>query len=111
MKILATSEPAAGVTAEELGKDMDAEIAQGKQFYRDGLIEQAYMDLGYTRTWMILEAASVADAKAAFDTYPQVAAGLISFTFTPLVGLPAVADVEEERGGTLPAWWPATPSN
>jgi len=108
VKILATSTPAPGTTPEELGRDMDAEIARGRQFYRDGLIEQAYMDPTYTRTWMILEAPTVADAEAAFGTYPQVVAGLITFTFTPLVGLPAVADVERERGNRLPSWWPAS---
>lgn len=66
------------------------------------------MDPTYSRTWMIVEAPTVADAAAEFGTYPQVAAGLITFEFTPLVGLPAVADVERERGNDLPAWWPGS---
>lgn len=110
MKIFATSVPHPDATLEQLAEDMDAEIAQGKQFYLDGLIEQAYMDPTYTRTYMVLEASDVETAAAAFDAYPQVAAGLISFTFTPLVGLPAIADAERARGGQLPSWWPATSS-
>lgn len=107
MKILATSEPTAAATPESLTEDMDAEIAQGKQFYLDGLIEQAYMDTSYTRTWMILDAPDVEAARAQFATYPQVRAGLIEFTFTPLIGMPAVAAAEEERERPLPGWWPS----
>ena len=107
MRILATSRPAPGATPEALMADMEAEIAAGRDFYREGLIVQAYMDPEYTRTYMILEAPSVADAKARFDTYPQVRAGVIAFEFTPLIGMPAVAQVHEQDGTTLPAWWPA----
>ena len=35
------------------------------------------MDPEYTQTFMILEAESIEMAKARFDTYPQVKAGLI----------------------------------
>jgi len=106
VKILAISEPAPDVTPGGFDGYMDAEVAKGKQFYLDGLIEQAYMDPTYTRTFMIVEAPSIDDARARFDTYPRVAAGLISFTFIPLVGMPAVANAEHERGTPLPAWWP-----
>lgn len=85
---------------------MDVEIEQGKKFFEEGLIVEAYMDRGYTRTFMILEAESVEVAKARFDTYPQVAAGLIEFEYTPLVGMPAVRQSLEARGLPMPAWWP-----
>jgi hypothetical protein len=86
--------------------DMDAEIEQGRRFFEEGLIVEAYMDQGYTRTFMILEAESIEAAKARLDTYPHVAAGLIEFEYTPLVGMPAVARSLEARGLPLPAWWP-----
>lgn len=106
MRIFATSTATGRATPEALMADMEEEVAAGRAFYRDGLILQAYMDPDYTRTFMILEAPSVAAAKARFDTYPQVRAGLIRFDYVPLIGMPAVAQVHEEDGTSLPAWWP-----
>lgn len=106
MKIFATSIPMDGVTTEMLMKDMEAEVAKGRQFYEEGLIVQAYMDQEYTRTFMILEAANIDAAKARFDEYPHVKAGLISFSFTALIGMPAVSQVHKRRGEALPSWWP-----
>lgn len=107
MRIFATSSPTATATPEDLMKDMDAEIAKGRQFYEEGLIVQAYMDPAYTRTFMILEAESVEAALARLDEYPQVKAGVIAFTLTALVGMPAVSQVHAARGDGLPNWWPA----
>lgn len=108
MRIFATSKPTDKATAEALIADMDDEIAKGREFYREGLIVEAYMDPDYRRTFMILEAPSVAAAKARFDTYPQVAEGLIAFEFVPLIGMPAIAQVHEADGTPLPDWWPAS---
>jgi hypothetical protein len=108
MRIFATSTPTAKATPDALMQDMEEEIAAGRGFYSEGLIVQAYMDPDYTRTFMILEAESVEAAKARFDTYPQVREGLIEFTFTPLIGMPAVSQVHEAKGTPLPDWWPAT---
>jgi len=108
MRIFATSRPTAAATPEALMADMEEEVAKGRQLYAEGLILQAYMDPDYTRTFMILEAESVDAAKTRFDEYPQVAAGLISFEFTPLIGMPAVAQLHDAQGTTLPDWWPAT---
>jgi hypothetical protein len=109
MRIFATSRPTAAATPGALLADMDVEVAFGRQFYRDGLIIEAYMDPAYTQTFMILEAESVDAAKARFDTYPQVVAGLISFEFTPVIGMPAIAQVHEALGRPLPDWWPVAP--
>lgn len=108
MRILATSRPTAAATPEALAADMDAEIAQGARFYEQGLIVEAYMDRGYERTFMLLDAPDVATAQEAFQAYPQVAAGLITFDFVELVGMPAVAAVHRDRGDALPGWWPET---
>lgn len=106
MRIFATSTPTELATPEALMRDMDAEVAAGRAFYREGLIVQAYMDPAYTRTFMILEAESVEAARARFETYPQVREGLIRFEFTPLIGMPAIAQVHEAERAPLPAWWP-----
>lgn len=107
MRILAISSPTAAATAEALAADMDAEIAQGVAFYEQGLIVQAYMDTGYEQTFMLVEAESVEAVAEQFARFPQVAAGLIAFAYTPLVGLPAIAQVHEGRGEPMPEWWPA----
>lgn len=106
MRILATSRPTAAATPEALQDDMDAEIAQGATFYEQGLIREAYMDPGYERTFMLLDAPSVEAAREAFAAFPQVANGLIEFEFTELIGLPAIAAVHDKRGDQPPAWWP-----
>lgn len=106
MKILAISEPKCEAALEAADELMDAEIAKARQFYLDGLIEQAYMDFSYTRAYLIMEAPSLAAARTQVDSYPRVIAGCIRFTLIPLVGMPAVASVEHERGNPLPAWWP-----
>ncbi len=108
MHIFATSKPTEKATAEALMQDMEAEVAAGLAFYAEGLIVQAYMDPAYTRTFMILEAESVAAAKARFDTYPQVREGLIAFEYTPLIGMPAIAQAHEQEGKPMPDWWPKT---
>lgn len=107
MRIFATSRPTAAATQAALMAEMEAEVAAGQSFYAQGLIVQAYMDPAYERTFMILEAESVAAAKAVFDTYPHVRAGLIAFEYTPLMGMPAVRRHHEALGTALPAWWPA----
>lgn len=106
MRIFATSRASPAATPEQLMADMDAEVAKGRELYADGLIVQAYMDPDYTRTFMVLEAPSVAAAAARLAEYPQVRAGLISFDLTPLIGMPAVAQAHEATGEPLPSWWP-----
>lgn len=109
MKIFAHSRPTPHATPEALRADMTEEIQVGRRLYEEGLIEQAYMDPGYAETFMILEAPSIEAAKAAFDRYPQVAHGLIEFTYTPLIGMPAVQQAFEGAGLPRPAWWPDRP--
>lgn len=109
MRIFATSRPLPGATPDAFAADMDAEVAAGQQFYADGIIREAYMDPTYARTFMILEAPSIEAAKARFDTFPQVRAGLIAFDYTPLVGMPAVAAYHHAQHSALPAWWPPAP--
>ncbi len=106
MRIFATSTPSASARPEDLMRDMDEEVAKGRAFYEDGLILQAWMDPTYSRTFMILEAPSLDEARRRFGEYPQVRAGLIEFEFVPLIGMPAIRQVHERRGEALPDWWP-----
>lgn len=106
MRISATSRATAAATPASLMQDMDEEVAKGRQLYRDGLIVQAYNSPDYARTFMNLEAPDIEAARARFNEYPQVKAGLIAFEFTPLIGMPAVTQVHGEDGSALPAWCP-----
>lgn len=108
MRIFATSKPVPSAAIEELMKDMDEEIAKGRELYEQGVIIEAYMDTEYSRTFMIVEAENIEAAKRRFDEYPQVKSGLITFDFVQLVGMPAIAEVHQNRGDALPKWWPAT---
>ena len=107
MRIFATSQRTANATNEALGASMAEEIAVGRSLYESGVIVEAFMDPTYERTFMILEAADVAAARAAFASYPQVRDGLITFDFVPLVGMPAVSAVHEAMRLPDPAWWPS----
>lgn len=106
MLIFATSMPTGHGDPQAFSDTMAAEVECGRAFYREGLIVQAYMDPTYTRTFMLLDAPSIEAAKARFDTYPQVVAGLIRFEYEALIGMPAVADVHRLDGRPLPDWWP-----
>jgi hypothetical protein len=106
MRIFATSKANVGATAAELSANLDQEIRVGAVLYEEGLIREAFMDTKREHTYMILEAPTIQAAKDAFARYPHVEAGLISFEFTELIGLPAVSKVHESRGEPVPSWWP-----
>jgi len=106
VRVFATSHLTAAATPAALAATMEEEIAVGKRLYQDGVILQAYADPELRRTFMILEVPSIDAARAAFDAFPQVRAGLIAFEFVPLIGVPAIASVHREQGTPLPDWWP-----
>lgn len=106
MRFFATSRETAAATPEKLRSTLQEEMAVGQRLYAEGIILQAYVDPGFRRTFMIVEAPSLAAVRALFAAYPQVRQGLIEFEFTPLVGLPAIAASHHEHGTDLPRWWP-----
>jgi hypothetical protein len=108
MRIFATSRPTADATPEKLAATLNDEIAAGMQFYRDGVIVQAYADAERRCTFLIVEAPSVEHARNAFATFPQVRAGLITIELVALIGLPAIARVHADDGTPLPGWWPVS---
>jgi uncharacterized protein YciI len=106
MRFFATTHTTADATPEQLAATMEEEIAVGKRLYRSGVILEAYADSERRRTFMIVEAPNLAAARATFDMYPQVRAGLIAVEMVPLIGLPAIGSVHAEDGKPLPPWWP-----
>ncbi len=84
MRIVETNRPTPAATPEALMADTDLEL---------------------TGTDVILDAPRVAAAKVRFGTNPHVRPSVIAFQFTPLIGMPAVARVQEQGGTSLPGWW------
>lgn len=109
MRILAISSPTPQATPEALSADMDAEIANGRRLYEEGFLVEGYMDPTYSTAYFLVEAESVEAAQEQLGSYPQVRAGLTTYTCVPLVGLPAIEQSVRAAGRELPAWWPPGP--
>ena len=106
MRILAISNVTEKATPEAMQREMQAELAAGKRLFEQGVILEGYVDTHYTNVYLLLECESVAAAEQACLIYPLVQAGMLTFTFTPLLGLPAVKQSLNERNLPLPDWWP-----
>ena len=76
-----------GVTREQAMAVMPAEIRQTVQLYLDGKISQWFGRADGRGVVFVINANSVADAKAITDTLPLVKAGLASFEFIALTPL------------------------
>ena len=92
MKILAIEKEAEGVTIEDFEPHMKAEAMRAWELYQSGVFREIYFTKGDDPIAVImLECASVEEAKKALDTLPLVKAGLISFELMPLVAYPGFA--------------------
>lgn len=107
MRFLAVSALTPGTTPADLAADMDAEVAHGRRLWAEGFLVQGYLDPSYTTAYFLVEAPSAEAALARLGTYPQVRAGLATYTVVPLVGLPAIAQAVEAAGDPMPSWWPS----
>lgn len=106
MRLLAITRSTPKATPDALARSMDAEVAQGRQFFEQGFILEAYMDPTYTDAYMIVESPSIEEARATLASYPNTQEGLNTWDLFPLIGLPAIAQSLQERHLPLPAWWP-----
>jgi hypothetical protein len=92
MKILAMEKEAEGVTMEDFRPHMKAEAMRAWELYQSGVFREIYFTKGdHPLAVIMLECASVEDAKKALDTLPLVMAGFISFELMPLVPYPGFA--------------------
>ena len=91
MKILAIEKEAEGVTDEDFRPHLKAEASRAWQLYQRGTIRELYFRRDRDEAILIMEAASVKEAKKALDTLPLVKAGLISFELIPLKAYPGFA--------------------
>ena len=75
------------VGRDQIQKVMPDEVRVTLQMYLDGKIQQWYARADGRGVVFILNAASVADAKALTDTLPLSKAGLVTFDYMPLMPL------------------------
>ncbi len=84
MKILALEKETPGVTAEQFQPHLKAEAACAWQLYQAGLIRELYFNRDAHTAVLILEAASLDEARQALTHLPLVQEGLIEFELIPL---------------------------
>ena len=83
-QVLATLTVNAGVDRAAITKVMPNEVRDTVKLYLDGKIQQWYSRADGRGVVFILNATSVADAKALTDTLPLVKANLVTFDYMPL---------------------------
>ena len=89
MKILAIEKEAPGVTEADFQPHMKAEARRAWELYQSGVFREIYFTQGDDPVAVIiLECASVEEAKKALDSLPLVKAGFISFELMPLAPYP-----------------------
>lgn len=91
MKILAIEKEKEGVTAEDFKPYLKAEAARVYELYQAGTVREIYFTQDQPIAVLMLECASVEEAKQALDSLPLVKAGFISFEFMPLKPYPGFA--------------------
>lgn len=92
MKILAIEEEVAGVASEQFTPPLlKAEAARAWELYQAGVIRELYFRADRPDAVLVLECASVEEAREVLDTLPLVKAGLIAFDLIPLKPYPGFA--------------------
>jgi hypothetical protein len=88
MKILAMEKELPGATAEAFRLHLKAEAARVWELVQADVIRELYFRQDRSEAVLVLECATVEEAKAALDTLPLVREGLITFEMIPLVPYP-----------------------
>ena len=84
MKILALSKRPPGVTAEQLQPHQVSEARRVWELHRDGVFREMYFRRDRPGAVVVLECASVEEARQSLGTLPMVAAGVLDFDVIPL---------------------------
>jgi hypothetical protein len=84
MKIVALSRRQPGTTTEQLQPHQVAEARQVWQLHKAGVFREMYFRQDRPGAVVILECASVEEAREALGTLPMVEAGLLDFDVIPL---------------------------
>ncbi len=85
MRILALEHETPGVTADQFKPYLVAEAKRLYQLVQSGVVRETYFRADRHDAVLVLECAGLAEAQAALETLPLVAARLITFELIPLV--------------------------
>jgi hypothetical protein len=99
MKILALERELPGVTAEQFPPYLQAEARRVWELYKSGIIREMYFRQEKTEAVLVLECASVTEARAALETLPLVREKLIGFDLIPLVPYPGLERLFFQQAG------------
>lgn len=84
MKILALEREEPGLSAAEFQPHLCVEARQAWTLYRSGTIRELYFNEETHTAVLVLECATVEEARRALDSLPLVQAGLVRFDIIPL---------------------------
>ncbi len=88
MKILAIEREIPGATEERMKPFLKAEAAQVWELYQAGVIRELYFRADHHSAIIVLECASLREAKQTLDQLPLVSQGFITFEVIPLIPYP-----------------------
>jgi hypothetical protein len=88
MKILALEKEIPNITPEQFSPHLKAEAVRVWELYKNGNLREIYFREDRNEAVLILECATVGEAKSMLNTLPLVRAGLIEFEVIPLVPYP-----------------------
>jgi muconolactone delta-isomerase len=91
MKILALEQDLPGATAGQFHPHLKAEAARVWELYQSGVLREIYFRADRHSAVLVLECASLEDARQELNSLPLVQAGLIEFELIPLAPYPGFA--------------------
>ena len=98
MKILALEQELPGHTEDDFSPYLKAEAERVWALYQEGLIRELYFRADRNEAVLVLECASLDEARAALDSLPLVRAGLIDFELIPLRPYPGFSRLFAREG-------------
>ena len=88
MKIIAIEHDAPGLSAADFQPHLKDEAARAWQLYQAGVLRELYFRQDRPEAVLVLECASLDEARQALDSLPLVHNGLITFELIPLKPYP-----------------------
>lgn len=88
VKILALEQDIPAASAAQFRPHLRAEATRAWELYQAGTLRELYFRADESRAVLVLECASVEEARAVLDTLPLVREGLIAFEIIPLKPYP-----------------------
>jgi len=96
MKILVLEQERPGHTEDDFAPHLRAEAERVWALYQEGLIRELYFRADRSEAVLVLECASLDEARTVLDSLPLVRAGLIDFELIPLRPYPGFSRLFSE---------------